>query len=122
MRIPTLSFRRTAPSRAPPDNLSQHRQRATRQCGGLTLAGWAEASRAPALPDLPDCGTADSARQAFPAIHWIVELEIAGLAAAVHVVARRRSSLRDRVGERRTHLCNEPREAHLRHAVRRLRR
>src|SRR5437016_3041471 len=86
--------------------------------GGSALAAGTVRGRPPALPHRFYCSAADPARQAFAAVDRVVELEIAGLAAAVDVIAKRRSSLGDGVLERLADGVDQPGEPGSRQAMR----
>src|SRR6185369_7340126 len=61
------------------------------------------------LPDLAYRRPAFTAGKPGSSVDAVIELEIAGLAAAVDVVAQRRAALRDRVGQRCAHFGHEAR-------------
>ena len=79
--------------------------------GSSSLAAGAVRGGASALPELANGDAARSARQSLPAVNAIIELEIAGLAPAVHVVPQRRSALGDGFGQRGTDRVEEAPQA-----------
>src|SRR5262249_2984934 len=97
-------------------------QETRRSVAELSLAHRAERRRATAVARRADRCAAHPARLARAPVDVVLQLEIAGVAVAVDVVAQRRAPFVDRLGQRRANGIDESCETRPRQALRLRRR